>query len=60
MKYPNVKPQQGEQKDINQRRYPSDTIELAGPQDQKRAENHTAANNPNEGGAARPSGKSDK
>ncbi len=35
MKYPNIKPKQGEQRDINQRRYPPDTIELAGPRDQQ-------------------------
>ena len=29
MKYPNIKPQQGEQADINQRRYDDDTIEIA-------------------------------
>ena len=29
MKYPNIKPQQGEQTDINQRRYDEDTIEIA-------------------------------
>lgn len=34
MTYPNVKPPQGEQQDINQRRYPADNIELAGPQTQ--------------------------
>lgn len=54
MRYPNIKPQKGEQKDVNQRRYPSDNIELAGPSD-KVGEN-AAANSPNEGGAARPKG----
>ena len=29
MRYPNIKPQQGEQTDINQRRYDDDTIEIA-------------------------------
>ncbi|MES2788533.1 MAG: hypothetical protein V4719_02855 [Planctomycetota bacterium] len=32
MKYPHVKPPQGEQQDVNQRQYPADNIELAGPQ----------------------------
>ena len=32
MKYPHIKPPQGEQRDINQRQYPADNIELAGPQ----------------------------
>ncbi len=56
MKYPNVKPQHGEQKDVNQRRYPSDNIELAGPQNKEKAGENAAANDPNQGGAARPQG----
>ena len=28
MKYPNIKRQQGEQEDVNQRRYDDDTIEI--------------------------------
>lgn len=28
MKYPNIKPQQGGQEDVNQRRYDDDTIEI--------------------------------
>lgn len=35
MKYPNIKPQQGEEQDVNQRRYPDDNIEIAGKSDQE-------------------------
>lgn len=51
MKYPNIKPDQGEQPDINQRRYPEDNIEVAGNTDQQteEARRHTPDKTTNKG-----------
>jgi len=46
MRYPNVKPPEGEQQDVNQRRYPADNIELAGPQTTPTAGESTPAGPP--------------
>lgn len=57
MKYPNIKPQPGEQQDISQRRYPADNIELAGPQSPTtppQPQQPSAAIDSNQGGSVRP------